>query len=257
MILSAYMASKIANKIEFTFREPRSSYESIESVTKSKTKCDLRDKHYLASFTIQAWIFFCRNLAYQYRRMMSVPNNRRGSTPVHAVFTRRQVSYTSTASTDVLTNELFASSKDYAGRALPASLHDIFKVRKDSWLILDWFFVRQGRTRGGIERKLRLEIQVSRSSQHNCGSELELWRENLENELAVGDDYARPKLEVSTDPDFIRWISSRYFFVYITSQLTLECMTVQNGQIHFKNLARRVRIRGLEIVVFRKVLQTY
>ena len=54
LILSAYMASKIANKIEFTFREPRISYESIESVTKSKTKCDLRDKHYLASFTIQA-----------------------------------------------------------------------------------------------------------------------------------------------------------------------------------------------------------
>lgn len=86
----------------------------------------------LISFTVLT--FFCRNLAYQYRRMMSVPNTRRGSTPVHAVFTRRQVSYTSTTSNDVITNELFASSKDYAGRALPASLHDIFKVRNDSCL---------------------------------------------------------------------------------------------------------------------------
>ena len=62
--------------------------------------------------------------------MMSVPNNRRGSTPVHAVFTRRQVSTTSTAvsTNELITNEVFASSKDYAGRALPASLHDIFKV---------------------------------------------------------------------------------------------------------------------------------
>ena len=132
MILSACNASEIAKKREFTFREPRSSYEDIEKVTKSKAKFDLRDNHGLMNFTILT--FFYRNLAYQYRRMMSVPNNRRGSTPVPAVFTRRQVSYTSTASNDVITNELFASSKDYAGRALPASLHDIFKVRKDYWL---------------------------------------------------------------------------------------------------------------------------
>lgn len=94
-------------------------------ITKTKTNFDLTSNDGLISFTVLT--FFCRNLAYQYRRMMSVPNTRRGSTPVHAVFTRRQVSYTSSTSNDVITN-------DYAGRALPASLDDIFKVRNNSCL---------------------------------------------------------------------------------------------------------------------------